>query len=108
MAKNYYVILGISSGASDDDIKAAYRRLAKAYHPDHYSGNLRTFLDVQEAYSVLSDAHKRRDYDRRVGASIRPAYPSGGKYVATGPNTVWHARTVRSRAAPMALTPGCA
>ena len=84
MAKNYYVILGISSGASEDDIKAAYRRLAKAYHPDHYSGNLRTFLDVQEAYSVLSDMQRRREYDRQVGTYIQPAYPSGGKYVSTG------------------------
>ena len=84
MAKNYYVILGITSNATEDDIRSAYRRLAKVFHPDHYSGNMGSFLDVQEAYSVLSDTDKRRQYDRQFGEHVRPARHTAGKYVTPG------------------------
>jgi DnaJ-class molecular chaperone len=83
MAKNYYVILGVTSHATDNDVRAAYRRLAKAFHPDHYSGGLRAFLDIQEAYSVLSDAQKRRDYDRHFQSRARPSLPVFGKSVTS-------------------------
>jgi curved DNA-binding protein CbpA len=63
MAKNYYAILGLSLGATADEIKDAYRRLVKEFHPDHYSGDRRTFLDIQEAYSTLSVPSRRRAYD---------------------------------------------
>jgi DnaJ-class molecular chaperone len=63
MAKSYYAILGLTSVASHDDVKAAYRRLAKQYHPDIYSGTRDVFLDIQEAYSVLGDRGQRREYD---------------------------------------------
>lgn len=66
MAKSYYAILGITSQASLRDVKTAYRRLAKELHPDRYSGSTRPFLDVQEAYSVLSDTGRRREYDDRL------------------------------------------
>lgn len=83
MAKNYYVILGVTSHATDDDVRAAYRRLAKEFHPDHHSGGLRAFLDIQEAYSVLSDAQKRRDYDRQFQSRARPSLPVFGKSVTS-------------------------
>jgi len=66
MAKSYYAILGISSTATADEIRAAYRRLAKAYHPDRYPGGSRPFRQIQEAYHVLGDAEKRRKYEKQI------------------------------------------
>lgn len=65
MPKNYYIILGIPSDSSQTDIKSAYRRLAKEFHPDHY-GQSSPFLNIQEAYSVLSDPVQRRSYDNTI------------------------------------------
>jgi molecular chaperone DnaJ len=62
MPKNYYIILGIPSDSSQKDIKSAYRRLAKEFHPDLY-GKSSPFLTIQEAYSVLSDPVTRKTYD---------------------------------------------
>lgn len=72
MAKSYYTILGITSRASQADVKAAYRRLAKELHPDRYTGTDRPFLDVQEAYSVLGDAASRREYDAKLSRMKPP------------------------------------
>lgn len=66
MAKSYYAILGISAMADAEEIKTAYRRLAKVYHPDHYAGSSDIFRQVQEAYDVLGNAERRRQYERRV------------------------------------------
>jgi molecular chaperone DnaJ len=66
MAKSYYTLLGVTSEASQRDVKAAYRRLAKELHPDRHSGDARSFLDIQEAYSVLGDSSRRREYDDRL------------------------------------------
>jgi molecular chaperone DnaJ len=66
MPQDYYLVLGITSDASQADIKDAYRRLAKEYHPDHYKGNHRPFQAIQEAYAVLSDPARRRCHDSRV------------------------------------------
>ncbi|MDQ6781622.1 MAG: DnaJ domain-containing protein, partial [Candidatus Eremiobacteraeota bacterium] len=68
-AKNYYATLGVPRNASDDDIKRAYRNLARRHHPDVTSDQdkLRAeshFKDINEAYAVLSDAKKRAHYDR--------------------------------------------
>ncbi len=63
MPQDYYLVLGITENASQADIKEAYRRLAKEYHPDHYKGNHRPFQAIQEAYSVLSDPARRRQHD---------------------------------------------
>ena len=60
---NYYEILGVSKGASQNDIKKAYRKLSKQYHPDMEGGNDAKFKEINEAYSILGDETKRREYD---------------------------------------------
>ncbi len=65
--RDYYEVLGVGRSASDDDIKRAFRRLAKQYHPDANSGDTSAsekFKEVGEAYQVLSDPEKRQMYDR--------------------------------------------
>lgn len=65
--KDYYKVLGVSSGASVDEIKKAYRALAKKYHPDANPNNKTAeekFKEVSEAYYVLSDTKKRQEYDQ--------------------------------------------
>ena len=66
MPKNYYIILGIPANSKHEDIKAAYRRLAKEFHPDRYGQKNSPFLTIQEAYSVLSDPVQRRRYDKII------------------------------------------
>ena len=74
---DYYKLLGVERGASEKEIKAAYRRLAQQFHPDKNPGDKRAeekFKDINEAYEVLGDPQKRAKYDR-LGAS-REIYPS--------------------------------
>ena len=64
--KDYYKVLGVAKNASADDIKKAFRKLARRYHPDVNPGDKRSeekFKEINEAYEVLSDAEKRRKYD---------------------------------------------
>lgn len=64
--KNYYEVLGISKNASQDEIKSAYRKLAKQYHPDFHPGDAAAaekFKEINEANAVLSDEDKRKQYD---------------------------------------------
>src|SRR5216684_3716776 len=64
--KDYYKILNISRGASADEIKKAFRKLARKYHPDVNPGDKKAeakFKEINEAYEVLSDPDKRRKYD---------------------------------------------
>lgn len=65
MPKNYYEILGVTRNASDEEIKKSYRKLAKKYHPDVCSDDDATakFKEISEAYQVLGDPNRRRDYD---------------------------------------------
>ena len=74
-SKDYYDILGVSKSASEDDIKRAYRKLARKYHPDLNKDNPKEaeekFKEVNEAYHVLSDADKRAQYDQML-SSRRP------------------------------------
>jgi molecular chaperone DnaJ len=64
MSKDYYKILGVEKGASQDDIKKAFRKLAHEHHPDKQGGNDAKFKEANEAYSVLSDEKKRAQYDQ--------------------------------------------
>jgi len=68
--KDYYDILGVARGASTDEIKKAYRKLAHQFHPDKNGGNEQKFKEVSEAYQVLSNDQKRTQYDQfgRAGA----------------------------------------
>jgi molecular chaperone DnaJ len=66
MSRNYYVILGVAADASDDDIKSAFRRRAMELHPDTSGLESGPFLELQEAYGVLSDPQRRRLYDRKA------------------------------------------
>ena len=75
MAKSYFAILGISSDATADEIRSAYRRLAKEFHPDHYEGGSERFRDIQEAYSVLGNTRRRREYERNI-RKVAPKRPS--------------------------------
>lgn len=63
MAKDFYATLGVSKGASDDEIKKAYRKLAHEHHPDK-GGNTEKFKEINEAYQTLSDKQKRAQYDQ--------------------------------------------
>ena len=70
--KDYYKILGVNKNASQQEIKNAYRHLAKKHHPDATGqANDEQFKDIQEAYSTLSDPEKRSDYDACRSESIR-------------------------------------
>jgi len=79
MAKSYYAILGISSDAKSDEIKAAYRRLTKEFHPDNFSGGSDIFQQIQEAYAVLSKSEARRHYDQDL-IYARTRVPFGDKF----------------------------
>ncbi|MDR2939602.1 MAG: DnaJ domain-containing protein, partial [Clostridiales bacterium] len=80
--KDYYETLGVSRGANDDEIKRAYRKLAKQYHPDSNPDNAEAeskFKEVGEAYQVLSDKDKRAAYDQ-FGHSAFEQGGAGGGY----------------------------
>ena len=64
--RDYYEVLGLGKGASDDEIKAAFRKLARVYHPDvsKEENAEEKFKEINEAYGVLSDSDKRARYDR--------------------------------------------
>jgi len=74
-AKDYYVLLGLSHDASEDQVRQAYRKLARQYHPDLNPGNSSAedrFKEINAAYEVLSDASARKQYDELVEAAKRP------------------------------------
>ncbi len=64
MSKDYYEILGVEKRASQDEVKKAYRKLAHEHHPDKKGGDEKKFKEINEAYQILGDEQKRRQYDR--------------------------------------------
>src|SRR5437764_5927702 len=83
--KDYYKVLGVSSGASDKEIKTAYRKLSKQYHPDANKGSEERFKDISAAYDVLGDPAKRKEYDevRKMGPLGNPFGGASGEGFGT-------------------------
>ncbi len=78
--RDYYEVLGVAKGASDDEIKKAYRKMAKKYHPDLNPDNQEAeakFKEANEAFQVLSDSEKRQNYDRFGHAGVDPNFGGG-------------------------------
>lgn len=75
VARDYYVILGVESDASPEQIKSAYRRAAKRCHPDQSGGGSEPFLAIQEAYDVLGDPGRRRAYDDQLAREKKRSQP---------------------------------
>ncbi|MHC1693780.1 MAG: molecular chaperone DnaJ [Eubacteriales bacterium] len=85
--RDFYEVLGVPKGASEAEIKKAYRTLAKKHHPDVNQGNAeaeKKFKEINEAYGVLSDPDKKSRYDQYGHAGVDPSYGAGGAGGAGG------------------------
>jgi len=81
--RDYYEVLGVAKGASEEEVKKAYRKLAKQYHPDLHPGDAEAeakFKEVNEAYEVLSNPEKRSKYDQFGHAGVDPNFGAGGGF----------------------------
>src|SRR5215831_3182592 len=81
MAADYYETLGVKRDASEEEIKKAYRKLARQFHPDRNPGDKQAeakFKEVQKAYDVLSDKKKRTQYDQFGEAGPEGGFPGYG------------------------------
>ncbi len=112
MPKDYYKILGVARGASEEEIKRSYRRLARKYHPDVCSetGAAAKFKEISEAYQVLGDPSKRRDYDMFGTVDIGPGFGGFGTFddlfgmfFGDFSTTATRRRTVAERGSDLAL-----
>ena len=87
--RDYYEVLGLKKGASDAEIKSAFRKMALKYHPDKNQGDKKAeekFKEVNEAYGVLSDPDKKMKYDKFGHAGVDPnaGFGGAGNYTAGG------------------------
>src|SRR5215831_563726 len=97
MARDYYEVLGVSKSASADEIRAAYRKLARKYHPDvnKDAEAQKKFTEVQQAYDILSDEAKRKVYDQfgpaafETGGAANAAGRAAGQGQRGGPHYSW-------------------
>lgn len=78
MSKDYYKVLGVNKDANQEDIKKAFRKLAHEHHPDKKSGNAEKFKEINEAYQVLGNEQKRKQYDQFGSSGSN--FGSGGFY----------------------------
>src|ERR1700761_683070 len=91
MAQDYYQTLGVERGASEDEVRKAYRKLARKHHPDLNPGDKASeerFKKVQEAYDILSDPKKKTMYDQYgfYSENGMPGGPGAGARPQSGPN----------------------
>ena len=85
--KDPYGLLGVSRGASEEDVRKAYRRLAREYHPDANPGDIKSeerFKEIQQAYEILSNPNKRREYDGRSRPTSRKRRPGSSSKATRG------------------------
>ncbi|MCI4370019.1 MAG: DnaJ domain-containing protein, partial [Thermoplasmata archaeon] len=80
--RDYYEVLGVPRTSTTDEVKSAYRRLARQYHPDVNAGDVKAaeekFKEVSEAYEVLADPEKRRRYDQQGFGGVESDFGPGG------------------------------
>lgn len=79
--RDYYEVLGLKKGASDDEIKKAFKKMARQYHPDLHPDDKECeekFKEINKAYEILSDPEKRQKYDQFGHAGVDPNYGGGG------------------------------
>ena len=95
MVPTYYEVLGIPDGASDEEIRHAYRRLVKAAHPDR-AGDIAQFRLLTQAYEVLSDPALRAAYDRSLRPAPVAAPPAPAALPPHGPAASWIAHSCQA------------
>lgn len=98
MAQDYYSILGVSRSASDEEIKKAYKKLARKYHPDLNPNDSEAeskFKEISEAYAVLSDPEKRGKYDRFGGSGFSDQFSQAWESAQRGQGQGFNANRMR-------------
>ena len=112
--RDYYEVLSVSKGATDEEIKKAYRKKAKQYHPDLNPGDKTAeakFKEANEAYEVLSDKDKRARYDQFGHAGVDPNFGAGGPgggfggFGGTWATSTWAISSAPSSGAASAAAP---